>query len=141
VAREGFALPGALRERIVAHARESAPNEACGLLAGKDGVPGRAIRCANVDETPMTRYRPDPRDLIRAFREMDDRGEDLVAIYHSHPASPAYPSPTDRAESADERGEPRYPGAVYVLVSVRTDEPEIRAFRIKDDIVTELVLG
>ena len=88
----------------------------------------------------MTRYRPDPRDLVRAFREMDDRGEDLVAIYHSHPASQAYPSPTDRAESADDRGEPRFPGAAYLLVSLRGDEPEVRAYRIKDAAVTELVL-
>jgi [CysO sulfur-carrier protein]-S-L-cysteine hydrolase len=89
----------------------------------------------------MTRYRPDPRDLVRAFREMDERGEDLVAIYHSHPASPAMPSPTDRAESADDRGEPRYPGVVYVLVTLMAEEPEVRAFRIKDDAVTELVLA
>ena len=94
-----------------------------------------------MDEAPTTRYRPDPRDLVRAFREMDDRGEDLVAIYHSHPASQAYPSPTDRAESADDRGAPRFPGAVYVLVSLRGDEPEVRAFRIENDAVRELVLA
>jgi len=70
---------------------------------------------------------------------MDDRGEDLVAIYHSHPASQAYPSPTDRAESVDDRGAPRFPGAIYVLVSLM-GEPDVRAYRIKDDAVTELVL-
>lgn len=57
---------------------------------------------------------------------MDDRGEELVAIYHSHPVSQPYPSPTDRAEA-------HYPDAVYVLVSIRTPEPEVRAFRIADD--------
>ena len=90
----------------------------------------------------MTRYRPDPRDLIAAFRDMDDRGGDLVAIYHSHPTSQAYPSPTDRAESLDDRGAPRFPGAVYVLVSLMASAPEIRAFRIRDDgSVSELVLA
>jgi proteasome lid subunit RPN8/RPN11 len=71
---------------------------------------------------------------------MDDRGEDLVAIYHSHPSSQAYPSPTDRAESVDDRGAQRFPGAIYVLVSLM-GEPEVRAYRIKDDAVTELVLS
>ncbi len=57
---------------------------------------------------------------------MDERGEDLVAIYHSHPASQPYPSPTDRAEA-------HYPESVYVLVSLRTATPEVRAFRILPD--------
>ena len=75
---------------------------------------------------PTTRYRIDPREQLRAFREMDERGEDLVAIYHSHPVSQPYPSPTDRAEA-------HYPEAFYVLVSLRTDEPELEAYRIKED--------
>ncbi len=64
---------------------------------------------------------------------MDDRNEELVAIYHSHPGSQPYPSPTDRAES-------HYPDAVYVLVSLRTPEAEVRAYRIRDDAVTEVTL-
>ena len=105
------------------HAREVAPDEACGLIAGQDGVPTRAMRCANAHDTPTTRYRIDPREQLRAFREMDAKGEELVAIYHSHPASQPYPSPTDRAEA-------HYPDAIYVLVSLRTREPEIEAWRI-----------
>ena len=89
----------------------------------------------------MTHYRPDPPSLIRAFPEMEDRGEDLVAIYHSHPTSQAYPSPTDRAESADHRGEPRFPGAAYVIVSLSSAGADVRAFRIDRDFVTELVLA
>ena len=81
----------------------------------------------------MTRYRIDPREQLRAFRDMDDKREELVAIYHSHPASQPYPSPTDRAES-------HYPDAVYVLVSLRGEVPEVRAFRIEDDVVREVVL-
>ena len=126
-------LSRALRDGIIAHARESAPNEACGLIAGRDRIPTRAIRCANAHPLPMTRYRIDPREQLRAFRDMDDRGEELVAIYHSHPASQPYPSPTDRAES-------HYPDAVYVLVSLRGEAPEVRAFRIDDDVVREVAL-
>ncbi len=57
---------------------------------------------------------------------MDDRGEELVAIYHSHPLSQPYPSPTDRAEA-------HYPDAFYLLVSLRAPEPELRAYRIAPD--------
>lgn len=81
----------------------------------------------------MTRYLISPREQLRAFREMDDRDEELVAIYHSHPASQPYPSPTDRAEA-------HYPEAVYVLVSLRTSAPEVRAYRIVDDMVREVPL-
>ena len=95
----------------------------------------RVIRCANVHETPTTRYRIDPREQLRAFRDMEDRGEELVAIYHSHPVSQPYPSPTDRAEA-------HYPDAFYVLVSLRTGEPELRAFRIlPDGAVREVTLA
>ena len=81
----------------------------------------------------MTRYLIAPREQLRAFREMDDQAEELVAIYHSHPASQPYPSPTDRAEA-------HYPEAVYVLISLRTPTPEVRAYRIADDMVREVPL-
>lgn len=77
-------------------------------------------------ETPTTRYRIDPREQLHAFRDMDANGEELAAIYHSHPASQPYPSPTDRAEA-------HYPDAVYVLVSLRTGQPEVEAWRIASD--------
>lgn len=125
----------------MAHAREAAPNEACGLIAGKSGVPARVIRCTNVNPSPVNRYTIDPRDLVRAFREIEDRGDELVAIYHSHPSSPALPSPTDRADSEDDRGEQRYPGVAYVLVTLMVEPAEIRAFRIERGAVTELVLA
>lgn len=93
------------------------------------------IRCANVHPTPTTRYVIDPREQLKAFRAIEAAGEDLVGIYHSHPVSQPYPSPTDRAEA-------HYPDAFYVLVSLRTGEPEIRAFRIgADDFVLEVPVG
>lgn len=84
---------------------------------------------------PTSRYLIDPREQLGAFRAMDERGEELVAIYHSHPASQPFPSPTDRDEAS-------YPDAVHVLVSLRADEPEVRAFRIlADGAVRELALA
>ncbi len=133
---EHLTLPAALRDEIVGHARAEAPKEACGLVAGHGATAERVIRCANVSSNATVRYTIDPREQLRAFRELDDRGEELVAIYHSHPASQPYPSPTDRAEA-------HYPDAFYVLISLRTIEPEVRAYRVREGWVreVELVLG
>ncbi|HEV8671197.1 MAG TPA: M67 family metallopeptidase [Candidatus Limnocylindria bacterium] len=128
-------LRPALRDEIVAHARQEAPREACGLLAGRDGGISRVIRCANVHPTPTTRYVIDPREQLKAFRSMDAAGEELVGIYHSHPVSQPYPSPTDRAEA-------HYPDALYVLVSLRSGTPELRAYRIgADEFIREVPLS
>jgi proteasome lid subunit RPN8/RPN11 len=86
----------------------------------------RVIRCVNVHPQPTSRYVIDPREQLAAFRSMDAAGEQLLGIYHSHPVSQPYPSPTDRAEA-------HYTDAVYVLVSVRTAKPEVAAFRIAAD--------
>ena len=124
----------ALRDEIVAHARAEAPKEACGLIAGRGTDATRLIRCANAHPAPVTRYAIDPREQLRAFRDMEAKGEDLVAIYHSHPITQPYPSPTDRAEA-------HYPDAFYVLVSLRDATPEIRAFRVRKDWVLEVEIG
>ena len=85
--------------------------------------------------TPTTRYEIDPREQLKAFRAIDAAGEELVAIYHSHPVSQPYPSPTDRAEA-------HYPDALYILVSLRAREPEMRAFRIRtDDFIREVPIN
>jgi proteasome lid subunit RPN8/RPN11 len=119
-------------DAIVAHARADHPDEACGLVALKDGRPTRVIPMTNVERSP-TFYVMDSGELFRAFRSMRDNGEDdeEFVIYHSHTATEAYPSRTDVAIAA-------YPDAHYVLVSTRSpDEVELRSYRIVDGVVTE----
>ncbi len=128
-----FELSAALRDEMVAHARAEAPKEACGLVAGTDARATRVIRCTNAHPAAVTRYTIDPREQLRAFRDMEANGEELVAIYHSHPATQAYPSPTDRAEA-------HYPDAFYVLVSLRDSTAEVRAFRVRDGWVRQVSL-
>jgi proteasome lid subunit RPN8/RPN11 len=103
-------------------------------VAGRDGSATRVITCANVHPTPVTRYSIDPREQLRAFREMEANGEELLAIYHSHPVTQPYPSPTDRAEA-------HYPDAYYILVSLRDVTPEVRAYRVREGWVREVPLS
>lgn len=119
-------------DRIVAHARRDHPDEACGVVAGPAGTdrPERFVPMLNAARSP-TFYEFDPGDLLRLYREMDDRDEEPVVIYHSHTATEAYPSRTDISLAQE-------PGAHYVLVSTREpDHTEFRSYRIVDGVVTE----
>jgi proteasome lid subunit RPN8/RPN11 len=119
-------------DAIVAHARRDHPDEACGVVAGPAGsdTPTRHIPMDNAARS-MTFYEFDSMEHLRVWREMDDRDEEPVVIYHSHTATEAYPSRTDVSFA----GEPR---AHYLLVSTRDPHvEEIRSFRIVDGVVTE----
>ncbi|HVF20901.1 MAG TPA: M67 family metallopeptidase [Mycobacteriales bacterium] len=125
-------LDRATYDAIVAHARADHPDEACGLVALKEGRPTRVIPMTNVERSP-TFYVMDSQELFQAFRSMRDNGEDdeEFVIYHSHTATEAYPSRTDVSIAA-------YPDAHYVLVSTRDPETvELRSFRIVEGVVTE----
>ncbi len=117
---------------IFAHARRDHPDEACGVIAGPAGsdIPVRHIPMDNAERS-MTFYRFDAMEQLRVWRDMDDRDEEPVVIYHSHTATEAFPSRTDVSFAGE-------PGAHYVLVSTREPETdEIRSFRIVDGEVTE----
>jgi proteasome lid subunit RPN8/RPN11 len=121
-----------LRDDIVAHARRDHPDEACGVVAGPVGSdrPERLIPMLNAARSP-TFYEFDSMEQLRVWREMDDRDEEPVVIYHSHTATEARPSRTDISLAME-------PTAHYVLVSTREpDETEFRSFRIVDGEVTE----
>ena len=117
---------------IVEHARRDHPDEACGVVAGPVGAdqPERLIPMLNAAMS-TTFYEFDSTDLLRLYREMDDRDEEPVVIYHSHTATEAYPSRTDISLAQE-------PGAHYVLVSTREpDHTDVRSYRIVDGEVTE----
>lgn len=119
-------------DAIVAHARADHPDEACGVVAGPAGSdePRRFIPMVNAERSP-TFYRFDSGEQLRVWREMDDRDEEPIIIYHSHTATEAYPSRTDLAYASE-------PGAHYVLVSTReSDTIEFRSYRILDGVITE----
>jgi proteasome lid subunit RPN8/RPN11 len=123
--RTRIVLPRKLRDEIVAHARESAPKECCGLVFGDGEVASKVVRGRNIHTTPETRYEIDPAQLRDALAGNDDSDRFLVGIYHSHPRTKAEPSPFDVANA-------RWPAQVYVLTSLRSEPPEVFAYRITD---------
>jgi proteasome lid subunit RPN8/RPN11 len=121
-----------LIDAMVAHARADHPDEACGIIAGPEGAdhPERFVPMVNAARSP-TFYEFDTADLLVLYRDLDDRGEEPVVVYHSHTATEAYPSRTDIAYASE-------PNAHYVLVSTRDPEvAEVRSFRIVEGVVTE----
>ncbi len=120
----GLVLPPAVAEELLAHARHELPNEACGLLSGSLAA-GRAKRfhaARNIEASPL-RYNVHPEDLVRITFAIEDAGEDLVAIFHSHTRSAAVPSATDRRAAM-------YPDPFYLLASLADpDAPPASALR------------
>jgi [CysO sulfur-carrier protein]-S-L-cysteine hydrolase len=123
-----------LLDEIVRHARDDMPNECCGMVATENGAAVKVFRATNAEASPV-RYSLDPREQYRITMEIDDKGWELGAIYHSHTRSEAYPSQTDVNLAF-------YPDALYVIVSLRKpDQPEVRAFRIAEERIEEVALS
>ena len=120
-------------DEMVAHAREEAPNECCGLVASSNGDAQRIYRAANAERSPV-KYVVDPRDQIRIQNDIDNHGWELGAIYHSHTRTEPLPSQTDINLARN------WPDPLYVIVGVAGDAPDVRAFRIVDGQVTETEL-
>lgn len=130
-------LTSAQFTEIVAHCYAWFPEEGCGLLAGPvsaDGDPTgtitRVYPCRNADESART-FTVDSRDHIRALRDAESRGEELVGVFHSHTHTEPYPSETDVRQAVE-------PQWIYVIVSLKRGEPELRAFRITDGAIREV---
>jgi proteasome lid subunit RPN8/RPN11 len=116
---------------LLAHAEAERPNEACGLLAGRGGRVCRVYPAENIHHSP-TVYEMNPAQQLAAFLDMEAAGWELIAIYHSHPAGPAEPSPTDIAQAY-------YPESIYVIVSLAPGAAwQVRGFTIEAGQVAEV---
>ena len=123
--------PGVL-EQIVRHAQSHAPKESCGLIAGR-GAGERLIPIRNLLES-STAFEMEPAELIRSLRQLRESGEQLLAIYHSHPFGPAHLSAEDVRRAY-------YPEAAHIIVSLEAPEtPVVRAFRVIDGTPVEIEL-
>ncbi|MGQ9638522.1 MAG: Mov34/MPN/PAD-1 family protein [Thermodesulfobacteriota bacterium] len=118
-------IPRSIYDTIIEHARKEAPLECCGILSGKEGTVWKAFELKNSEQSPI-RYSVLPQEQIKVFKEMEKESLDMLAIYHSHPHTPAFPSDTDVKLSF-------YPEVSSVIISLMEEIPIVKAFRIKKD--------
>ena len=132
-AEGGLLMPLSIRrsvlEAMIVHARRDMPNEACGYLAQLDGIIVEAIALRNADASPE-HFSFVPQEQFDTVRSLRGRGLRATGVYHSHPSTPARPSPEDIRLAGD-------PGVSYVIVSLAPPQPEVKSFRIAGGIVTE----
>jgi len=121
-------------DEMIAHAREDAPNECCGLIGGTPGEAQSLHRAENAEASPF-RYSIAPRQQLELMKRIDDDGQEVAGIYHSHTRTPAQPSQTDINLASG------WPDAVYFIVSLEhPDEPDVKAFRIEGSTVEDVDL-
>lgn len=126
-------IPQSIINDMLAHAKEGYPHEVCGLITGKENLPSRIFRMNNIDKSSVS-YMMDPAEQFRVFKEIRNEGLELLAIYHSHPTSGAYPSQTDVRLAF-------YHEAVYLIVSLqKVGNPDVKGFRILDGRISDEVL-
>lgn len=122
-----------LLNEIIDHCKEVYPNEACGILAGRGGIIKKIYRAVNVDDSSVT-YRIEPFQVLKNLKQ---DGLEMIAVYHSHPHSEAYPSLVDVERASDP--DSAYV-SIYVIVSLMHEEPEVRAFATSDRKIREVEL-
>jgi proteasome lid subunit RPN8/RPN11 len=123
---------------LLGHCYDGLPEEACGMLAGRlrpgslvpEGRIDAVYPCRNADASART-YTVESRDLLRALRDAESKGLELVGVFHSHTHTEAWPSPTDVRKAAD-------PNWLYVIVSLKDGDPVLRSFRIVDGNIGEV---
>lgn len=115
-----------LIDEMVAHAREDLPNECCGMVGGAGEEASVVVPVVNSAASPL-RFEMDPQEQYNALKSIEDDGKEMLAIYHSHTKSAAYPSQTDVNQAVN------WPDAIYLIVSLQEpDAPEVKAFWLKD---------
>ena len=125
-------IPRALYDQMIAHCRRHYPKEACGILAGRDGNVEQVFPMTNLDNSPIS-YTLDPKEQLQVQRTMEHANLQLLAIYHSHTATAAYPSSVDVAQASELGVALLMPDVRYVLVSLKDrQQPEIKNYTIRE---------
>ena len=122
-------LPSAIYDALIVHAREGFPLEVCGILGGLDGEVTLHFPMTNLDAS-SEHFMMDPKEQFRVVKELRARGAEMVAVYHSHPASPARPSAEDIRLALT-------PDVSHEIVSLAGPEPAVKSFRIADGVVEQ----
>jgi len=121
-----------LLDKVISHCKETYPNEACGLLAGKTNTVEKIYKITNIRQSTVN-YEMDSKEQLKCEKEIREAGLKVIGIYHSHPSSSAYPSQLDivRVCWPGDPDMPIYPDACHMIIGAIDGETDVRAFRIK----------
>jgi len=117
-------ISAAVADEMIAHSLDGRPNEACGILASKDGEIVKVFKMTNASASPL-RYSLDPKEQFEAYKALDENSWELGGVFHSHTRTEAYPSPTDVTRASED--------VPYIIVSLMSEPASIRAYRIVKD--------
>lgn len=119
-----------LFEEMISHCRENFPNEACGILAGKAGEISKIYKMTNIEKSPVS-YFMDSKEQFKVMKDIRENKLSMIAIFHSHPSSPAYPSAKDVSLAF-------YEDCVYIIVSLIEKEPVVKGYLIKGSDISDV---
>lgn len=126
-------IPKNLYDEMLLHCRESYPNEACGILAGKENKASKIYKMSNIEKSPVS-YFMDSKEQFKAMKDIREHNLKMLAIFHSHPSSPAYPSNKDLTLAF-------YEDSIYIIVSLIEKEPAVKGYLIREGTVEEVAIA
>ncbi len=129
--KKGLILPSLIFEEMISHCRDGYPNEACGILAGNNGIVSEIYRMKNIENSPVS-YMLEPSEQFRVMKEIRSRGLTMLAIFHSHPCAPAYPSGKDVSLA--------FYDVVYIIISLSEDVPVVKGYTIREGKIEEVAI-
>jgi len=132
VTMSNLIIPSNVFQEMIAYCKAGYPNEACGILAGKDNEVSKIYKMTNTENSPVT-YMLDSKEQFKAMKDMRDNDLSMLAIFHSHPSSAAYPSAKDVSLAF-------YEDSVYIIVSLMNKEPIVKGFLIREGKIQEIEL-
>ena len=127
---DSLIIPRHIFTEMLSHCKEAYPNEACGILAGKGDDTSKIYKMANTENSPVS-YFMDSKEQFRVMKDIRENNLSMLAIFHSHPSSPAYPSEKDKSLAF-------YEDCIYVIVSLSEKEPVVKGFLIREGAVKEI---
>lgn len=130
---EQIVIPAQILADMIAHCKANYPNEACGILAGNGSEVSKIYKMTNIENSPVT-YMLDSKEQFKAMKDMRENNLSMLAIFHSHPSSGAYPSAKDVSLAF-------YEDCVYIIVSLMEKEPVAKGFLIKEGNIKEIGLA
>ena len=131
--QDEFYIPKDIFDELISHCKDASPNEACGILAGIENKASRIYKMTNIEKSPVS-YLMDSKEQFKVMKDIRENNLKMLAIFHSHPSSQAYPSAKDLNLAF-------YEDSIYIIVSLIESDPAVKGFLIKEGKIKEVAIA